>query len=97
MGRRPLSYYLLDKFGSPSHENSTYIVVYDFSTSKGRSISITFYRNLRRICNALNDGFLVQKSVFECKKKNTALAVAELAKLYGARVRVYEVSSSLNL
>jgi len=93
MGRRPIAYHLIEKFNCSSPGNSSYIVVYDFSTSGSRSISRSFYRNLERIRDSLNDGFLVQKSVFECRKKNTALAVAELARIYGARVRIYEVSS----
>jgi len=70
--------------------DSTYLVVYDFNLAFRRSIPEKFYKNLSRIMSRRKCEF-VQKSVLLCEGISTALAVARLARYYGAEVKVYKV------
>ncbi|RLC73730.1 MAG: hypothetical protein DRI26_00130 [Chloroflexi bacterium] len=62
-----------------------YVVVYDFK----KKVSKEFYQNVNRIRKLSNDGVFIQKSTIECRRKATALAIARLARKYGAKVRIY--------
>lgn len=66
-----------------------FLVVYDFSCIESK-IPNTFYKNLEKL--SLRYYFnVVQKSVIEAYSEKAAHAVALLAKMYGANVRIYEV------
>ncbi|OYT28971.1 MAG: hypothetical protein DRJ32_02570 [Thermoprotei archaeon] len=73
------------------HSKSRFLVVYDFSVKSSRKISHRFYRNLKILSEKTDDVIYVQKSVIECSRLSTAIAVVELAKHYGAKVNVYRV------
>ncbi len=98
VGRRSYAYQILLKIpedNESSSEGKVYVVVYDFHALQ--SIPPRFYQNLRRLQEFFKDGIQVQKSVIECARKRTALAIAELARLYGAKVRIYAVSDMVTL
>ena len=71
---------------------TVFLVVYDFSISSSKHIPPTFYKNLYRVQSVLNDGVQIQKSVIECLRLETAIAIADLARHYGANVRIYRAS-----
>ncbi|RLF16846.1 MAG: hypothetical protein DRJ66_02405 [Thermoprotei archaeon] len=99
MGRRTIASIILDSIRERREImecDDVYLVVYDFSVSSSKHIPPTFYRNLLRIQRALNDGIQVQKSVIECSKLETALAIADLARHYGANVRIYRASQVIS-
>jgi len=80
----------LEKSEKDLETDDTYLVVYDFKLSFRRSIPEKFYKNLSRIMDRRRCRF-VQKSVLLCEDFSTALAVAKLARYYGAEVKIYRV------
>jgi len=95
MGRRTLASLILDNLHSRRtirERDDVFLVVYDFSISSSKHIPPTFYKNLYRVQSVLNDGVQIQKSVIECLRLETAIAIADLARHYGANVRIYRAS-----
>jgi len=91
MPRKSLAEIVLSEYRRIEEEaGEKYLVVYDFKLTLRRSIPEKFYRNLSRIMKWGRCEF-VQKSVLLCEGLSTALAVAKLARHYGAEVKVFRV------
>ncbi|RLF21767.1 MAG: hypothetical protein DRN15_04525 [Thermoprotei archaeon] len=99
MGRRSLAEEVITKVKDIQSisDDCIYLVVYDFHVEGSSRIPISFYRNVSRIRELLGDGTFIQKSVIECNSLKTALALAFLARYYGATVRVYQVRDQLDV
>jgi len=88
MGRKSLAGKFYEEIsGEEDQEKGTWIVFYDF---RGRKPNPKFWTNLNRLIALLDDGSMVQYSVFMTKRRRGAIAAVKLAKHYGAEVIVFK-------
>ena len=88
MGRKSLAQKFYEEI--PNEEdrvNGTWIVFYDF---RGQKPNPKFWTNLNRLIALLDNGSMVQYSVFMTKRRRGAISAVKLAKHYGAEVMVFK-------
>lgn len=88
MGRKSLAEKFYEE--TPEDENgaaNTWLVIYDF---RGIKPNPKFWKNLKRLIALLDNGSMIQYSVFKTRHKRGAHAAVKIAKHYGAEVRMFK-------
>lgn len=88
MGRKSFA----EKFYEETPEDGdgavdTWLVTYDF---RGLKPNPKFWNNFNRLIALLDNGSMIQYSVFKTKSKRGALTAVKIARHYGAEVRVFK-------
>ncbi|RLF82394.1 hypothetical protein DRN38_00040 [Thermococci archaeon] len=95
MPRKRLTDKILEKIDKEieSDEKGSYIIVYDFGNRRYNPKE--FYYAIMDLINNGHKIVRIQKSVYLTDSLRTALAIKELAKHYGAEVRVFKVEKEV--
>jgi len=76
----------LEKADQYEEIKGTWLVIYDF---KGVKPSPRFWGNLKRLMGLIEDGSMVQYSVFRTRSRRGAVVAVMLAEHYGAQVLTF--------
>lgn len=88
MGRRSLAQkYYEETPGDEEGTGGTWLVLYDF---RGVKPNPKFWRNLKRLISLLDEGSMIQYSVFKTGRRRGAMAAVKIARHYGAEVRMFK-------